>query len=119
MGAAALISRRSVAPVVDALEHVKTRKATKYGKTNIHEIDDLIAFLSSQDANVPATVPLDNTPEASTLFRDFVENIKALSPAERAVFDLYMEGYTAQEITKILFLSINTIKTHNKRIFRS
>jgi DNA-binding CsgD family transcriptional regulator len=46
-----------------------------------------------------------------------VKNIKTLSPAERAVFNLYMEGYTAQEIAKILCLSINTIKTHNKRIY--
>ncbi|NLB55923.1 MAG: helix-turn-helix transcriptional regulator, partial [Lentisphaerae bacterium] len=29
----------------------------------------------------------------------------------------YMEGHTANEITKILFLSINTIKTHNRRIY--
>ncbi len=118
MGAAALISRRSVAPVVDALEQVKTHKASKYAKTNIHEIDDLIAFLASQDAADPPTTPPNNTPEVSTLCNDFVENIKTLSPAERAVFDLYMEGYTAQEITKILYLSINTIKTHNKKIYQ-
>jgi DNA-binding CsgD family transcriptional regulator len=46
-----------------------------------------------------------------------VKNIKTLSPAERAVFNLYMEGYTAPEIARILCLSINTIKTHNKRIY--
>lgn len=37
--------------------------------------------------------------------------------AERAVFDLYMEGHTAKEIADILCLSINTIKTHNRRIY--
>lgn len=47
----------------------------------------------------------------------FAENIKSLSPAERAVFDLYAKGYTAKEITEILCLSINTIKTHSKRIY--
>lgn len=53
----------------------------------------------------------------STLFEQFMKNIRTLSPAETAVFNLYLEGYTAQEITNLLCLSINTIKTHNRRIF--
>lgn len=46
-----------------------------------------------------------------------MENIGTLSPAEKAVFDLYMEGHTGKEISEKLYLSINTIKTHNKRIY--
>lgn len=117
VGAAALISRRQVAPVVGALEMVKTGKVSKYEKTNIQEIDDLIAFLAAQDASVDLPPRMDETPETSTLFRNFIKNIETLSPAERCVFNLYMEGYTAKEITEILCLSINTIKTHNKRIY--
>jgi DNA-binding CsgD family transcriptional regulator len=30
---------------------------------------------------------------------------------------LYLKGYTAREIAQALYLSINTIKTHNKRIY--
>ncbi|HBL50923.1 MAG TPA: hypothetical protein DDZ65_11845, partial [Firmicutes bacterium] len=33
------------------------------------------------------------------------------------VFELYLQGYTAKEITDKLCISINTIKTHNKRIY--
>jgi len=117
IGAALLISQRSVAPVIGALEMVKTRKVSEYAKTNIQEIDDLIAFLASQDASEDQQKQPKDSAEVSTLFSAFVKNIKTLSPAERAVFNLYMEGYTAQEITKILCLSINTIKTHNKRIY--
>ena len=47
----------------------------------------------------------------------FKQRISSLSPAEKAVFDLYLEGHNAQEITELLYLSINTIKTHNKRIY--
>ena len=50
-------------------------------------------------------------------YKEFIQNIETLSKAERAVFNLYLEGYTANEITDILYLSINTIKTHNKRIY--
>lgn len=63
----------------------------------------------SQD--IPVTLP------DSSMFQDFVNNINILSPAERTVFNLYLEGYTPKEITEILSLSINTIKTHNKRIY--
>ena len=51
------------------------------------------------------------------LLEEFVNNTKDLSPAERDVFNLYVQGYTAKEIANILSLSINTIKTHNKRIY--
>ena len=51
------------------------------------------------------------------MFKEFLKNIETLSPAERTVFDLYMEGYTGKEIAEKLYLSINTIKTHNKRIY--
>lgn len=52
-----------------------------------------------------------------TLLEEFVNNTNNLSPAERDVFDLYVQGHTAKEIASILSLSINTIKTHNKRIY--
>ncbi len=117
MGAAALFSRKNIEPVVDALEMVKTNQVSEYEKTNIHEIDDLFAFLAARDESDDISTPPEDTTKASALFDAFVKNIKTLSPAERSVFNLYMEGYTAQEITKILCLSINTIKTHNKRIY--
>lgn len=117
VAAAALISRRYIAPVVGALQMVKTHQVSEYEKTNIHEIDDLFAFLAARDESDNTSAQPEDTTKASALFNAFVKNIKTLSPAERSVFNLYMEGYTAQEITKILCLSINTIKTHNKRIY--
>ena len=57
------------------------------------------------------------TPPSALLLDQFINNTDSLSGAERAVFDLYCKGYTAQEIAATLFLSINTIKTHSKRIY--
>jgi len=51
-------------------------------------------------------------------FHAFKENIKKLSRAETAVFHLYMEGYSAGDIAGKLFVSINTIKSHSKNLFR-
>jgi DNA-binding CsgD family transcriptional regulator len=48
--------------------------------------------------------------------REYAERIKALTAAERKVFDLYIQGYTASDISRALNISLNTVKTHNKNI---
>lgn len=108
-------------PMTETFHKIKSTKPSDLQKTNIPEIDDLLEFLSEQDKKIP-----DKESQADTLspeyrntdmFRMFLENISTLSPAEKAVFDLYMEGLTGKEIAEKLYLSINTIKTHNKRIY--
>lgn len=54
------------------------------------------------------------TPEQYTLFEN---RLLTLSNAERRIFNLYIEGHDAKEICSILFISINTLKTHNRRIY--
>ncbi|HOC06494.1 MAG: helix-turn-helix transcriptional regulator [Bacillota bacterium] len=108
----AIVSWGYTRPVSKALKAVKSRDIAELPKTRIPEIDDLISFLAEQDeaSGIPSA-------KESTLLQQFIKNIESLSAAERAVFNLYLEGYTAQEIANILCLSINTIKTHNKRIY--
>ncbi len=116
LGIAFIISRRYIAPVVKAIDKVKSG-VLNYEKTHIQEIDDLLAFLAERDTEEDEDRPGKGTDRAS-LYEAFVRNIKTLSPAERAVFNLYLEGYDAKRIAEILCLSINTIKTHNRRIFQ-
>ena len=77
--------------------------------TDSTEIDATLDFLENnaptQDINMSA-------------FYAFKKNMTKLSNAETAVFHLYMEGYSANDIAEKLFVSINTIKSHNKNIFR-
>ena len=101
--------------MAEAFRQIKEGGGRTAQRTRIPEIDDLLEFLFRQDETaVPAYAP---PPEQSALYRTFVENIQTLSAAERAVFDLYLQGHTAREIAAILCLSINTIKTHNRRIY--
>lgn len=113
----AIVSRRYVKPVVSALDAIKTEKLSGERKTKIPEIDDLISYLAQQDEVTPDPPLSEGREEKGPLLRQFEINISSLSAAERSVFDLYMKGCTAQEIAGTLFLSINTIKTHNKRIY--
>ncbi|MCX8132061.1 MAG: helix-turn-helix transcriptional regulator [Clostridia bacterium] len=124
-------SRYYVKPIVNTLNKIK-----EYGlpskKTNIPEIDDFIEFLKKypyeSGHNIKTSVKMncDNNPiiapETSfeldnTQFEEFTQRLSTLSKAEREVFDLYIKGHTAKEISQILFISINTVKTHNKRIY--
>ncbi|NLX63615.1 MAG: helix-turn-helix transcriptional regulator [Clostridiaceae bacterium] len=108
-------------PITETINKMKQIKPSEIEKTNIVEIDDLLEFLSKQDRDKETKAQKNNPPVADiqniNMFKEFLNNIRTLSPAERAVFDLYMEGYTAKEIAEKLYLSINTIKTHNKRIY--
>ena len=115
-------SRRYVRPIVKGLEGIKSPECLREAK--VPEIDNLMAFLAKRDQErekneKPVKVKETKETLAATteLYQNFVSNIQLLSAAERAVFDLYMEGYTAKEIAERLFLSINTIKTHNRRIY--
>ena len=100
---------------------MKQTKPEDIEKTNILEIDDLLEFLSEQDNKVSLkeyeTDNFSSNIQDTGMFKQFLNNIDTLSPAERVVFDLYMEGCTGKEIAEKLYLSINTIKTHNKRIY--
>ena len=115
-GAAMLFSKRYLAPVLSALDQITRGTGnTRQAKTRIQEIDDLFAYLAERDAEAvkPATEP-----QEQARYEAFVRNIETLSPAERAVFNLYTEGYDAKKITELLCLSMNTIKTHNRRIYQ-
>lgn len=114
------LSRRYLKPFAKSIEIIKSNDFSEVSKTRIAEIDDLVEFLSShKEANKPIikTADVIEVKLLSTVYEEFVKNTELLSPAERAVFNLYVDGHTAKEITHILNLSINTIKTHNKRIY--
>lgn len=116
------ISKRHMKPLVNTLGLLRTVNPSDVPKINISEIDDLIEFLSKQDEEEKiedkrSSSIVINENNNSSLFTEFIKNIESLSMAEKAVFNLYLKGNTAKEIADILCLSINTIKTHNKRIY--
>lgn len=113
------ISRRYLRPVIEGLGAIKSKTYGRAAKNTYMEINDLMEFLAEQEElqkkEVHATFPSETA--SSSMFEAFRRNMTTLSPAEKNVFDLYVKGYHAQEIADELCLSINTIKTHNRRIF--
>jgi DNA-binding CsgD family transcriptional regulator len=101
-------------PLNRAIEEAKTGSFVH--RTNIREIDDLFAFLAAQDA-AQAKQRAPGLPTNVISDDEFSRRLEALTPAETAVFNLYVEGYDAAEVSAMLFLSKNTIKTHNRHIY--
>jgi DNA-binding CsgD family transcriptional regulator len=123
------LSYRYEKPFKELLEAL--RSGDMSAKSQIQEIDDLLEFMRSQlnesrsaeNGNRKSAEEDEESMEKSledsseNMLDSFIANTKKLSRAEADVFNLYLEGCTAQEIASTLSLSINTIKTHNRRVF--
>lgn len=110
-----VLSRRFLKPISKGFDIIKSTDLSTAPRTRIPEIDDLIDFLTTHNEELYEKAKQEDL--SLSILDEFLENTKKLSPAERSVFNLYVKGHTAKEIAEILYLSINTIKTHNKRIY--
>nr|WP_283244136.1 helix-turn-helix transcriptional regulator [Luoshenia tenuis] len=48
----------------------------------------------------------------------FVAGTTTLTPAERHIMRFYIDGHEIAEIPELAFISINTVRKHNKNIYR-
>ena len=52
------------------------------------------------------------------LFRGFAEKVKTLSAAERRILNYYIDGHDTADIPDLAFISIHTVKKHNRSIYQ-
>ena len=113
-----ILSRRYVKPVLSGMEAIMSKEGDteKPGKTGYSEIDELIEFMKSrsEDEKIVEEKLPDNI---AVLFDKFIENSKKLSPAEWVVMDLYIEGHDISEIPDLAFISMATVRKHNRNIY--
>ena len=111
-----IISRRYVEPIVNGMEALKGSGDGDPVKTGYSEIDELIEFMKSKEDD--EVIVEEKLPEnISILFDNFAENVKKLSPAEWVVMRLYIEGHEIAEIPDLAFISITTVRKHNRNIY--
>lgn len=65
-------------------------------------------------AITPGALP----PGMEDLFRSFAEKVTTLSSAERRILNYYIDGYDTAEIPDLAFISIHTVKKHNRNIYQ-
>ncbi|MEA5002047.1 MAG: helix-turn-helix domain-containing protein [Christensenella sp.] len=128
-----VMSKMYVAPILRGLKDVKSGKTS--GGIGLLEIDDLLEYLAAldderetlatkleqsklhateQDAGLKST---DQNAPIVTAYERFLENLNTLTMTEEMVFNLYMKKFTAAQIADELFISINTVKFHNRNIY--
>ena len=57
-------------------------------------------------------------PGMESLFQGFAEKVKTLSSAERRILNYYIEGHDTADIPDLAFISIHTVKKHNRSIYQ-
>lgn len=62
----------------------------------------------------PAALP----PGMEDMFRGFAQKARTLSGAERRILNYYIDGYDISEIPDLAFISIHTVKKHNRSIYQ-
>jgi DNA-binding CsgD family transcriptional regulator len=136
LASAVIISRRYIRPWATVLEKIRSDSRMDLPRTRIAEIDDLLEFLAALDEERKTLgeevesltaelersrrqpVALEDTAPDLTDYGQFLENLKTLTMTERAVFNLYTKGKTVRQIADALFISDNTVKFHNKNIYK-
>ncbi len=63
---------------------------------------------------VPGALP----PGMEDMFCGFAEKVKTLSSAERRILNYYIDGYEIGDIPDLAFISIHTVKKHNRSIYQ-
>ena len=57
-------------------------------------------------------------PDMENLFNRFAEKAKTLTTSEHRIFRYYIDGYEIADIPDLAFISINTVKKHNRSIYQ-
>lgn len=68
----------------------------------------------SEESQIPEELQISEEKPASELF---AEGILLLTPTERKIFDLYLEGKGSKEVLQELEIKENTLKFHNRNIY--
>jgi DNA-binding CsgD family transcriptional regulator len=73
----------------------------------------MLTQLNTRQIN-PGQLP----PNMEDMFRHFAEKVKTLSAAERRILNCYIAGHEIAELPELVFVSINTVKKHNRSIYQ-
>ena len=73
----------------------------------------MLTKLNTRQVN-PGALP----PGMEDMFQSFAKKVKTLSSAERRILNYYIAGHEIGEIPDLAFISIHTVKKHNRSIYQ-
>ena len=106
------VSRQYVKPIFVGLDVLRSKENLGDDfRIRIPEIDELVKLIKSKQVSTPKNKSVDDAGA------DFLRRLETLTPTERDIFTLYVKGRTANEAADKMNISINTVKTHSKKIY--
>ena len=76
------------------------------------------AYANFDNTESNNTSKIQLTPEQIELCEFFKKGLLSLTPTERSIYEYYVAGKRANEVMKLLGIQANTIKFHNKNLYR-
>jgi DNA-binding CsgD family transcriptional regulator len=113
-----LMSRRFAKPL---LQSISDYQAGHKSKSSIQEIDGLLTFFDQKDFarnRELSRLAYDRKNEVDPYqYELFLTGLDSLTPTEREIFDLYVQGKETKEITRIKGIRESTLRYHNRNIY--
>ena len=114
------VSGHFSAPIVRSLNAMQQRKIGEDGqnariRSGISEIDALVSFLQTRSEELKTR---ELPPEIDTMLQEFKVRAGKLTPAERMIFQLFIDGCDVQTAAERSFVSVATVRKHNTSINR-
>lgn len=103
------MSKRYLAPIIYAFDAIRSGDPEAAVKTNMLEINELLEQIKAMRTK---TDPLPDD-----LFDDFIARVRTLTRTEMELFRYYLEGKNGREVLSLMYISVNTLKSHNKHIY--
>lgn len=111
------LSRRFVRPITKSLKWLQQEEVVEKNlQSGISEIDELTNFLNTR-ARHQRLEQGDLPQNIAELFDNFIRRKALLTEAERNIFNYYIEGYEISEIPDLAFISMSTVRKHNRKIY--
>ncbi len=114
------VSGHFSAPIVRSLNAMQQRKTGEDGqnariRSGISEIDALVSFLQTRSEELKTR---ELPPEIDAMLQEFKVRVGKLTPAERMIFQLFIDGCDVQTAAERSFVSVATVRKHNTSINR-
>lgn len=113
------MTKRYIHPITDALKQMESEKneTIRKSETLQNELTELRKDNEQTKAklsHVTSTAKSQIDPDCYALF---INHLSSLTPKEREVFSLYVEGKSTKEVKSTLNIGDNGLKHHNKNIY--
>ena len=110
------LSQRFVKPILRGFSDIVGNKELLRNESGIEELEELLRFTGEQKKNEKIHTQ-SLPPNIEELFTRFALGVCTLTKTEYIIFHYYMEGYEIAQIPEIAFISMSTVKKHNRNIY--